>query len=76
MVAGELAGHVGQRLGRIGGDHDHRLGRRLHQLRHDVLEDLHICVEQPQATVGLSLQNRTVSFGPVPLLALQPIEWP
>ena len=29
-----------------------------------------------QATVGLSLQNRTVSFGPVPLLALQPIEWP
>ena len=29
-----------------------------------------------QATVGLSLQNRTVSFGPVPLFALQPIEWP
>ena len=31
---------------------------------------------RPQATVGLSLQNRTVSFGPVPLFALQPIEWP
>ena len=29
-----------------------------------------------QATVGLSLQNRMVSFGPVPLFALQPIEWP
>lgn len=29
-----------------------------------------------QATVGLSLQNRTVSFGPVPLLTLQPIAWP
>ena len=29
-----------------------------------------------EATVGLSLQNRTVSFGPVPLFALQPIEWP
>jgi hypothetical protein len=29
-----------------------------------------------QAKVGLSLQNRTVSFGPVPLFALQPIEWP
>jgi hypothetical protein len=29
-----------------------------------------------QATVGLSLQNRTVSFGPVPLFALQPIVWP
>jgi hypothetical protein len=29
-----------------------------------------------QAKVGLSLQNRTVSFGPVPLLALQPIVWP
>jgi hypothetical protein len=29
-----------------------------------------------EAKVGLSLQNRTVSFGPVPLLALQPIEWP
>jgi hypothetical protein len=29
-----------------------------------------------QATVGLSLQNRTVSFGPVPLFALQPIAWP
>jgi len=28
------------------------------------------------ATVGLSLQNRTVSFGPVPLFALQPIAWP
>lgn len=31
---------------------------------------------RPQATVGLSLQNRTVSFGPVPLFALQPIAWP
>ena len=31
---------------------------------------------RPQATIGLSLQNRTVSFGPVPLFALQPIEWP
>ena len=31
---------------------------------------------RPQATVGLSLQNRTVSFGPVPLFAVQPIEWP
>jgi hypothetical protein len=29
-----------------------------------------------QATVGLSLQNRAVSFGPVPLFALQPIVWP
>lgn len=29
-----------------------------------------------EATVGLTLQNRTVSFGPVPLLELQPIEWP
>jgi hypothetical protein len=29
-----------------------------------------------QATFGLTLQNRTVSFGPVPLFALQPIEWP
>jgi hypothetical protein len=29
-----------------------------------------------QATVGLSVQNRTVSFGPVPLFALQPIAWP
>lgn len=29
-----------------------------------------------EATFGLSLQNRTVSFGPVPLFALQPIEWP
>lgn len=27
------------------------------------------------ATVGLTLQNRTVSFGPVPLFALRPIEW-
>ncbi|HET6158442.1 MAG TPA: DUF2125 domain-containing protein [Dongiaceae bacterium] len=31
---------------------------------------------KPQATVGLSLQHRTVSFGPVPLFALQPIAWP
>lgn len=31
---------------------------------------------RPQATVGLSLQDRTVSFGPVRLFALQPIEWP
>jgi hypothetical protein len=31
---------------------------------------------RPQANIGLSLQNRTVSFGPVPLFALQPIEWP
>ena len=29
-----------------------------------------------EATFGLSLQNRTVSFGPVPLFALQPIVWP
>jgi hypothetical protein len=29
-----------------------------------------------QATVGLSLQNRAVSFGPVPLFALQPVVWP
>jgi Uncharacterized protein conserved in bacteria (DUF2125) len=29
-----------------------------------------------QATIGLSLQNRTISFGPVPLFALQPIVWP
>jgi hypothetical protein len=29
-----------------------------------------------QATFGLSLQNRAVSFGPVPLFALQKIEWP
>jgi|SoiMetStandDraft_5_1073268.scaffolds.fasta_scaffold41409_2 hypothetical protein len=29
-----------------------------------------------QATIGLSLQNRTVSFGPVALFALQPIAWP
>src|SRR4029450_11117803 len=26
VVAGELTGHVGQRLGRIGGDHDHCAG--------------------------------------------------
>jgi len=31
---------------------------------------------RPQATLGLSLQNRTVSFGPVPLAKLQRIEWP
>lgn len=31
---------------------------------------------RPQARIGLSLQNRTVSFGPVPLFALQRIEWP
>lgn len=31
---------------------------------------------RPQATVGLSLQNRAVSFGPVPLLAVPRIEWP
>lgn len=31
---------------------------------------------RPEATVGLSLQNRTVSFGPVPLFTLQPIAWP
>ncbi|HEY1385052.1 MAG TPA: DUF2125 domain-containing protein [Dongiaceae bacterium] len=31
---------------------------------------------KPQATIGLSVQNRTVSFGPVPLFALQRIEWP
>lgn len=29
-----------------------------------------------EATVGLTLQNRTVSFGPVPVLELQPIVWP
>lgn len=29
-----------------------------------------------EATVGLTLQNRTVSFGPVPVLELQPIKWP
>ena len=29
-----------------------------------------------QATIGLSLQNRIVSFGPAPLFALPPIEWP
>ena len=29
-----------------------------------------------QATIGLSLQNRVVTFGPVPLFALQPIVWP
>jgi hypothetical protein len=34
---------------RIGGDHDHRLRRCLHQLRHDVLEHGHIGVEQAQA---------------------------
>ena len=28
------------------------------------------------ATLGLALQNRVVSFGPVPLVALQRIEWP
>ncbi len=28
------------------------------------------------ATFGLSLQNRAVSFGPVPLLAMPRIEWP
>ena len=31
---------------------------------------------KPQATVGLSLQNRTLRFGPVPLLTLQRIAWP
>jgi hypothetical protein len=31
---------------------------------------------KPHATIGLSLQNRIVSFGPAPLFALQPIEWP
>jgi len=31
---------------------------------------------KPQATLGLSLQNRTISFGPAPLFALQRIEWP
>ena len=31
---------------------------------------------KPQATIGLSLQNRTLRFGPVPLLTLQPIDWP
>jgi hypothetical protein len=31
---------------------------------------------RPQATIGLSLQNRTLRFGPVPLLTLQRIEWP
>lgn len=31
---------------------------------------------KPQATIGLSLQNRTISFGPAPLFALQRIEWP
>jgi hypothetical protein len=31
---------------------------------------------RPRATVGLTLQNRTVSFGPVPLFAVQPIVWP
>lgn len=31
---------------------------------------------RPQATFGLSLQNRAVSFGPVPLLAVPRIEWP
>jgi hypothetical protein len=29
-----------------------------------------------EATVGLTLQNRTVSFGPVPVLELPRIEWP
>lgn len=29
-----------------------------------------------EATVGLALQNRTVSFGSVPLFELQPIVWP
>jgi hypothetical protein len=29
-----------------------------------------------EATIGLSLQNRTVSFGPVPLFAVPPIVWP
>jgi hypothetical protein len=31
---------------------------------------------KPRSTIGLSLQNRTVSFGPAPLFALQRIEWP
>jgi hypothetical protein len=31
---------------------------------------------KPQATIGLSLQNRTLRFGPVPLLTLQRIAWP
>ena len=31
---------------------------------------------KPQATLGLSVQHQIVSFGPVPLLALQRIEWP
>jgi hypothetical protein len=31
---------------------------------------------RPQATIGLTLQDRTVSFGPVPLFAVQPIVWP
>ncbi|HEX6121394.1 MAG TPA: DUF2125 domain-containing protein [Dongiaceae bacterium] len=31
---------------------------------------------KPQATIGLSLQNRTLHFGPVPLLTLQRIAWP
>jgi len=31
---------------------------------------------KPQATIGLSVQNQTVRFGPVPLFALQRIEWP
>jgi hypothetical protein len=31
---------------------------------------------KPQATIGLSVQNQTVSFGPVPLFALQRIGWP
>jgi hypothetical protein len=30
---------------------------------------------KPQATIGLSLQNRTLRFGPVPLLTLQRIAW-
>jgi hypothetical protein len=48
-VAGELARHVDQRLGRIGGDHDHRLRGGLHQFRHDVLKHLYVGVEQAQA---------------------------
>lgn len=31
---------------------------------------------RPQAKIGLSLQNRTVSFGPAPLFAVPRIEWP
>jgi hypothetical protein len=49
IVTGELPRHVDQRLGRIGGDQDHRLGCGFHQFRDDVLKHLHVGVEQAQA---------------------------